>query len=189
MATQPRPVYFSFTAPTITDSTVEKLLAACSAAVTNGATSIHLALTTFGGNVPYAIAALNALMALPVPLTTYNTANVGSSGNLIFLAGERRIMSRHATFFFHPVSITPTNSAPIYEASIAQILEDIQRQTDTILQIVTARTGMSLDQARILHARETTLKAEESLALGIAHQIDELRIPHEALFHQIITGA
>src|SRR5687768_14661846 len=98
--TPSKPVYLSFSRE-VTDRTIDVLLLFVAGQLQNGATELHLLLSTMGGNVEAGMNAYNVLRGLPVPLWTYNVASVASIGNLIYLAGRKRFACPQATFFFH----------------------------------------------------------------------------------------
>lgn len=54
------------------------------------------------------IALHRQLLSLSLTFTTYNTGEVASMGNLVFLAGERRLAVPGATFLVHPIASTDT---------------------------------------------------------------------------------
>ncbi len=184
----PQPAYISFTASNISEPAIEKLMAACCAAVNGGTPGIHLLITTFGGNVPYGITVFNFLRALPVPVTTYNMGNVASVGNLLYLGGTRRVASPHSTFFFHPITFTPA-AAPMGRGEMMENSATIERDTQRILHIVASTTGMGLDRAAELHQQENTVDAQEAKGLGVVHEIQAIQIPQGAILHHIMMGS
>ena len=81
--------YLYFSAKIMPQPT-EQLIAAVATLTNQGATEIHLLLSTPGGSVMHGITIYNTLRALPIKLVTHNMGNVDSIGNVIFLAGQER---------------------------------------------------------------------------------------------------
>src|SRR5260370_24397301 len=59
-----------------------------------------------GGNVEVGIALYNFLRALPVKIAFHNTGSADSIATVVFLAGEERYATNHATFMIHGVTWT-----------------------------------------------------------------------------------
>src|SRR3989442_4188200 len=57
-----------------------------------------------GGNVEAGIGLHNFLRALPVKLAFHNTGSADSISTVVFLAGEERYATNHATFMMHGVT-------------------------------------------------------------------------------------
>ena len=84
--------------------------------------------------------------------------NAGSGGLMVFLAGDKRLISRHATFFWHNL-----NSAQP---------DDIDKFFDDRTNgYIASRTSLSIDQVRekVKENKDWYFGAKEAIALGIAH--------------------
>ena len=92
---------------------VHALLQAMVAAANEGVSQICLLLTSGGGMADPAFHAYNTIRGLPVDVTVYNTGKIGSSANVIFLAGQERLCSPAASFMFHSIQYGQPNGVPI----------------------------------------------------------------------------
>ncbi|MBC2612368.1 ATP-dependent Clp protease proteolytic subunit [Citrobacter braakii] len=84
-------------------STVTVLQDQCLKALSNGATSINLHMSSSGGETTAGFTAYNFLKSLPVPVTTHNISNVESIANVIFMAGSARKANPMSRFLLHPL--------------------------------------------------------------------------------------
>ena len=89
----PESVYVTFSAE-INVKTTESLLATMANLVNKQVKTVHLALSTPGGEVAAGLNLYNVLRALPIDLITHNVGNVDSIGNAVFLAGSKRAVIR-----------------------------------------------------------------------------------------------
>src|SRR5579859_4221344 len=66
--------------------------------------TLCLIMSTNGGSIDLGFLLYNILRALPTKVITHNIGNVNSIGNVLFLAGEKRVANANATFLFHGAS-------------------------------------------------------------------------------------
>jgi|ERR1039458_1491999 ATP-dependent protease ClpP protease subunit len=93
----------------ITTQSTEGLLTRMTEHAYHGAERVRLVVSSPGGEVASAIALHEGLRSLPIEFITYNTGEVASMGNIMFLAGDERLASAEATFLLHPITLlTPT---------------------------------------------------------------------------------
>jgi len=106
METAPIDVYEEFS-DEIWPGSSEALLAKMTEHASHGE-RVGLTVSAPGGQVASGIALHRQLLLLPLELTTYNTGEVASMGNLVFLTGERRLAVPEATFLVHPIASIDT---------------------------------------------------------------------------------
>src|ERR1022692_79704 len=90
----PGTVYISFSAE-VSAHTTESLLAVLANCVNQRIKTVHLLLSTPGGNVMNGLNIYNIMLGLPLEVITHNVGNVDSIGNAIFLAGSKRYACPH----------------------------------------------------------------------------------------------
>jgi ATP-dependent protease ClpP protease subunit/transposase-like protein len=136
-AQQPTPqsVFISFHAEII-PQTSEALVSVIASQMQQGKRDIHLMMSTPGGQVASGIAVYNTLRALPITLTTYNVGTVNSIGNVIFLAGEKRLACDTSSFMFHGVGFDLTGTtARMEEKNLVERLESLRNDQGQIADI------------------------------------------------------
>ena len=157
--------------------TCQALIAVMAQQATNGVATVHLLMSTPGGNVTSGITLYNTLRSFPFELVTHNTGNIDSIGNMVFLAGARRYACAGATFMLHGVSFetqVPTRfDQKILQERLAAIKSD-QHKISTVLQ---ARTSMTSRQIKKTFLSEATQSADWAISVGIVHEIRPVSLP------------
>lgn len=174
----PPVVYVSFSAE-INASTTEALIASMAQCANQKVPEVYLLLSTGGGIVMNGMNLYNVLRAMPFKLTTHNVGNIDSIGNPIFLAGETRYASPHATFMFHGVGfdIPPGAGMRIEEKFLRERLDSIAADHKRIGAILTEHSALTTRQVAALFREATTKDAEWATGVGIVHEIREFKIP------------
>jgi ATP-dependent Clp protease, protease subunit len=172
----PSRVYLAFSM-NITPQNVSKLLMECANWSNQGIQEIHLFFGSFGGNVAAGIHAYNVLRSLPLRLVTYNTGNVDSIANIIFLAGEERIAVPHATFMFHGVSFDFPGPLHIDRPWLNDKLDSINADHKKMASIINDRAAFeNVDEILMLFSTQATRDADYALAKGIIHKIEQAKV-------------
>lgn len=183
----PKAAYLSFSAE-VNPTTVEQLLAAVANLGNRGVKEVHLLLSTPGGNVREGLNAYNVLRALPVKLTTYNVGTVDSIGNVIFLAGERRLALPSTTFMFHGVGFTIGNTTHRFEEKdLRERLDGIEADHAKIASVIYER-GNFEDEAevRALFLAAATKDTAYALEKGLVHEVRRIEIPAGSPVQQFV---
>jgi len=173
------PLYIAFTAGVDKPST-DRVIAALIDALGKGTCEVHLMISTTGGGIMNGMTLFNFLRQFPVSLTTYNIGNVDSVGNVIFLAGERRIAAPQSTFMFHGVAYNLTGPMNLAEPNLIEMLGVVQADQNRMADVIAQRTQIARDDAAHLFSRAATKTAAEALSLGIIHEIAAPIIPPNA---------
>jgi ATP-dependent protease ClpP protease subunit len=153
---------------------VTQLLSAVTQAQTN---EVYLAISTLGGEVAAGITAYNFLRGLPKQLTTHNIGNIDSIGNAIFLAGEKRFASAHATFMFHGVGRPVVQNTTLSTNGLVELLNANRADEKRIGDIIKGRTKLTLDQVTKFFQEAKTMDAAEALDVGIIDKVAEIQMP------------
>jgi ATP-dependent protease ClpP protease subunit len=170
-------VYVSFSAE-INVNTAESLLATLANLANQGAAEVRLLLSTPGGDVMHGISLYNMLRAFPFRLITHNVSSVNSIGNAVFLAGEKRYASPHATFMYHGVQAG--FQPPIAQLGAEQLRERlgcIDADELRIGSIIEERSKLAKPQVRAFFGEAHTMDATEAVSAGIIDEIEDVKIP------------
>ena len=112
----------------------------CAKLSNDGADEIYVLLSTPGGNVMNGLTIYNVLRGLPCTITMHNVGNVDSIGNMVFLAGDKRIACAQATFMFHGVGFeAPQLREKVLRERLASVLADQER----IGSVIVERTNLT----------------------------------------------
>jgi ATP-dependent protease ClpP protease subunit len=166
-----QPVYVCFSAE-INAATTESLISVMSGLVNEKATTVHLLLSTPGGNVMHGLNLYNLFRGLPFELITHNIGNVDSIGNAIFLAGAKRYATTHSTFMFHGVGFDLNNPLRLEEKFLRERLDSLMSDQKRIGSIIVERTKITEDAVSELFLEAKTKDATFAVSSGI---IDEIR--------------
>jgi ATP-dependent protease ClpP protease subunit len=176
------PTYLLFQA-TVNPQTINQLISLLTKITTN---EIYLILATGGGDVMAGITAYNFLRSLPKQLTTHNVSNIDSIGNAIFLAGERRLASAHATFMFHGITRTLPNGTAMTTNQLEELSVANRADETRIGNIIKERTKLNHEQISKFFQEAKTMDASEALASGIVNEVAEFKMSAGAAF--IVIG-
>ncbi len=155
------------------------------------AETVVLSLSTPGGRVDTAKKLHEMLTAeRTFQLVTWNTSRIESMGNLLFLAGDVRVATREARFFFHPIKLEVSGGRfdlselcemrTESEASLAcpRLLRELDlgiirltREEREVRTIIEARTRIKGAEITDLIEAEKVVDAPEALAMGIVHDL------------------
>jgi ATP-dependent protease ClpP protease subunit len=184
----PKPLFIWFSAP-VDQGTTDTLMNALVNAYTQGIREVHLLISTSGGAIMNGMTLFNFLRGLPINLTTHNVGNVDSIGNVIFLAGCRRLACAHSTFMFHGVAFNTTTSASFGEQALSELLANVKSDQRRIANLIVERTQLEAEAVNAMFARAATKSAEEALACGIIHEIRDVQIPADAVVASLTAPA
>lgn len=172
---QPRTMYVNYY-DIINEPKVRNFMAVCAEIIDKmNPERIYFLFASSGGHIDSGIALYNYLRALPVKIAFHNIGAVDSIANVIFLAGEERYATSHATFLMHGVTWN-LNSAFDREA-LGQINSLAIQAENKIAKIVSERTSLSETDIRSHFAQGDAKDAKFALDKGIIHKIINPTIP------------
>ena len=137
---------------------------------------IYIHICSDGGLVGPAVGVFDILRFCKSPIVTIASGECGSAALLLFLAGDKRIASKHASFFFHPPFIEHPpliNSAQRLQA----LTEDYKHSYDTFESLFKARAGIT-DAVWDFKFKDNTylhLSSKEALELNLATDVLEYK--------------
>ncbi|RAU41487.1 MULTISPECIES: ATP-dependent Clp protease proteolytic subunit [unclassified Pseudomonas] len=161
----------------------------CLEALDKGATGLLLNLSTAGGSTALGFTLYNFLKSLAVPIRALNSGNIESMGIVMYLAAHERIVCPHSRFLIHPMSWY-FNQSSVDHSRIREYLRSLDNDLQRYVNIYSSETQgapQPLDIGRCLSAEEKVISAEESIACGIAHRVEQLKFPEDAV-HWTVTG-
>lgn len=127
-----------------------------------GKQRIQIWINSIGGNVVDGYSILGAMLRSKAKIDTYNIGVAASTAGWLFEAGRNRDMSDYSTWMGH----NPRNAEDDSEDS-----EICKKFRDSIITIISERTGTGLDETGAMLDKETYLTASECLALGFCDTI------------------
>lgn len=171
----PTTVYVSFAAE-INAKTTEALLGVMAQQCGQNVKTVHLLLSTPGGQVNCGITIYNILRGMPFELITHNVGNVDSIGNVIFLAGAKRFACAHSTFMFHGVGFDIVQPARFEEKTLRERMQSLDADQSRIGAIIRERTNLNAKEVKRLFFEAQTKDATHARANGIVHKICDVNI-------------
>lgn len=176
-----RPVYVGFTAD-IQPPMCQPFLSMMKDLVQQGHDEIHLLMASSGGVVMIGVALFNILRALPVTVVTHNVGNIDSIGNVVFLAGDRRLSAPNATYMFHGVGRGVVGVQQMTGGMAREYVDSIQADEDRIADIIASRTKLTLQALKAMFMLGETRDATFAKDVGIVDEIAAPVIPLGSAF-------
>jgi len=143
---------------------------------------LYFLISSGGGEVDAGIALYNFLNALPVKITMHNIGSIDSIANVIFMAGNRHFANPHTTFLFHGVVMNLNGPVTLALPNVKEMMDRIEKNHDTIANIVCGKTSMKEETIKNLFAGGETKTADFALQVGIIDEIKVAEIPKDAPF-------
>jgi ATP-dependent Clp protease, protease subunit len=137
---------------------------------------INLVITSPGGSSGIAMSFYDTIKLVYKPkLCTIGAGDVDSSGIIIFLAGERRLLTPNTTMLLHLAGRTYDTSKRYTTTEAAAMLKEDQLKDQQYACLVAAATGNKLMPNEVLDlmAKNTVLTPHEAVEMGLAHGILE----------------
>lgn len=135
-----------------------------------GATSFRVHINSEGGVVDTGFDIFNYIKSLQLPITTVGSGLVASIATVIFMAGDKRILTSGTQFMIHsPMGAIENGTADEIEA-YAQSVRDCETK---LIKFYTNQTGLGTDAIAPLLRNETWLTEEQATSLGFATTSNE----------------
>lgn len=130
---------------------------------------IKFYIESYGGDIYAMWAIIDSILASKTPVYTYCHGTCMSAGLKIFLAGEKRFASKHATFMFH--SLIGWNCGKIQDLRENQ--KQYERLQDMINEYVSDRTKYSKKKLEEIVKNKTDLylDIEEAKTQGVVTDV------------------
>lgn len=144
-----------------------------------GAT-VHLLLNSIGGSLASGLALYNHLRMLPLDLVTVNCGHVGSVANLIFLAGNKRIVLSNSHFFFHDFNWTSSGGTDPHSIITERTLQ-IDAFKVAYLAALKERTKLFSGRGKSFNPFKPAIMDSRSAATAGIASIGTCQIPENPL--------
>lgn len=153
----------------LSDSTAASFLAVFFSLASQNKKPITIKLMSPGGNVESGFAVYDAIRTSTVPVTIEAYGEVSSIAALIFLAGDKRLMSPNCRFMVHHGT---ADFAGEFKTIISR-MDEAKVRDDAYIFALSDRTQLTLEGARDLVDAEAFFSAGRCLELGISHGLLE----------------
>lgn len=137
---------------------------------------IHLIVNSYGGPTGVGMSFYDAVKSWLRPnLVTVGSGYVDSSGVIVFLAGERRYLTKNTTLLFHLAGRTFGENKRFSTLDMENMLKEDKVKDYQYACVVSDATGGRYSPEKILElmAANTVLTAEEAVNMGLAHKVLE----------------
>lgn len=137
---------------------------------------IQLLVTSYGGATGIGMSFYDSVRSILKPnLTTIGSGDVDSSGITVFLAGNKRYLTKNTTLLFHLAGRTFGTDKRFSTLDMENILkEDKLKDYQYACVISDATQGRySPEQVIEMMKNNTVLTAEEAVQMGLAHKVLE----------------
>ena len=113
---------------------------------------------------------------------------MNSIANVVFLAGAERYAVPHSSFLFHGVGFNIPQPTRFDEKQVRERLMSIQKDQETISEIIAARTKLTKAEVGKMFLEAQTKTPSEAKTSGIIHAIKEAKIPDGAKIISFVFG-
>jgi len=149
---------------------IENILKNLNALANESEEPIYLVINSIGGLRVLAFAICDAIRISRAPVYTVIQGQALSSAAIIFLAGEKRYITKYSRIMIHDVSVDGIDKK-LTESDFKNFRKKLEKTNKEIVQFVMERTGLSRRKVKNLMKKERELRAKEAVKFGFAHQI------------------
>ena len=132
---------------------------------------ITLYINSPGGEVTSGLAVYDYMTLMKAPIRTVSIGTAASMGALLFLAGDKRQMLPHTRIMIHDPSYSNADMSGKQPPEIQHELDKLNETRQIIAQIISEKTGKTLEEVYEVTANDTYYNAEEALKFGLATEI------------------
>ncbi|MDP9249070.1 MAG: ATP-dependent Clp protease proteolytic subunit [bacterium] len=140
----------------------------------NSKEEIHLLVSSYGGATGIGMSFYDSVKTWLKPkLCTIGSGDVDSSGIIVFLAGEKRMLTQNTTMLLHLGGRTFDRDKRFSTVDMENMLKEDRLKDMQYANVISDATGGKYSPDKILRlmARNTILTAEEAVNMGLAHKI------------------
>lgn len=135
---------------------------------------IHVYINSYGGEVAEGLAIYNALKRHKAKVITYCDGFAASIASVVFMAGDKRVMSEASLLMVHNAWTVGIGNA----AELRKQADDLDKITKASIEAYKAHSNLSEDEIKTLLDAETWILPEEALAYGFATKIEKTENKH-----------
>lgn len=129
---------------------------------------ITLYINSPGGDVTSGIAVYDYISIMRAPVRTVCIGTAASMGAILFLAGRKRLMLPRTRVMIHDPSFSRHDIGGHKSHQIQRELEELNKIREMLAQIISDRTGKSLDEIYEVTADDSFYNAAEAIEFGLA---------------------
>lgn len=134
-----------------------------------GALSYRVHINSEGGVVDTGFDIFNYLKSLKLPITTIGSGLVASIATVIFMAGDKRVLTNGTQFMIH----SPMGGIDGTADQIEEYAQSIRDCENKLVKFYSQQTGLSVDALQPLVKNETWLTEDQATSLGFATLLNE----------------
>lgn len=124
-----------------------------------------------GGSVHDGLALYDVIQLLKSPIRTVCVGIAASMGAILFLAGEKRQMLPHSEIMIHDPCYGGLDISGQKPHEIQHRVDNLNETRTMLAQIISDRTGKSLEEIYKVTADDTYYKADAAIDFGLATEI------------------
>ena len=135
----------------------------------DNAKEITIFVNSPGGSIDDGLALIDVMAALRCPIRTVCVGLAASMGALLFASGDKRDILPHGRVMIHdPLIAGGVGGSALKLDAVAR---DLMKARETIAQILSDRTGHTIEEVYEKTAADTYFDAQEALEWGLADRI------------------
>ena len=135
----------------------------------DNAKEITIFVNSPGGSIDDGLALIDVMAALRCPIRTVCVGLAASMGALLFASGDKRDILPHGRVMIHdPLIAGGVGGSALKLDAVAR---DLMKARATIAQILSERTGHTIEEVYEKTAADTYFDAQEALEWGLADRI------------------
>ena len=135
----------------------------------DNAKEITIFVNSPGGSIDDGLALIDVMAALRCPIRTVFVGLAASMGALLFASGDKRDILPHGRVMIHdPLIAGGVGGSALKLDAVAR---DLMKARETIAQILSDRTGHTIEEVYEKTAADTYFDAQEALEWGLADRI------------------
>ena len=133
------------------------------------AKNINVHINSYGGDVSEGLAIYNVLREHPANITTICDGFACSAASVVFMAGDRRVMSPASLLMVHNAWTVAMGNAE----ALRKTADDIETITQASVEAYKRAATISEDKIKALMDAETWILPKEAVEYGFATEIDD----------------
>ena len=129
---------------------------------------ITLYINSPGGEVISGLAVYDYISIMKAPVRTVCIGTAASMGAILFLAGKKREMLEHTRVMIHDPCYGNFDASGRKPHEIQQEVDSLNKTREKLAEIISVKTGKTLEEVYKVTANDTYFDTEEAIAFGLA---------------------
>lgn len=135
---------------------------------------INVYINSYGGEVAEGLAIYNALKRHKAKVVTYCDGFAASIASVVFMAGDKRVMSEASLLMIHNAWTCGVGNA----SELRKLADDLDKITKASIEAYKAHSTLSEEEIKALLDAETWILPEEALEYGFATKVEKSESKH-----------